>query len=410
METNGCNSALGMDYSALNDSGMGSGYNISDTTWMVSNNNTTDCLGPNVRRRADQPNSNCLIYDFVIEAVMMGFFCLFGFAGNTLSMMCLWKDKGKNATPFLLISLEIADTLFLVTVLLLRVLTSIHQFTNWFRNFSLAFFYFGSYVYPMSQVAMTSTIYITILVTVNRYISVCRPYEASSLCSIQQARKQVTLVWILCIIYNIPRFFEYSVDTRYNPVTKQNVTRSFPTILMQNPIYAYGYGSALYFIVMFLVPLVTLIILNYKLICALRETKKRRAILLTHDSNSHSEDDITLTLIVVVLVYLFTQTPALITQILVSILSRKAMVCPSSFFYYVRASDLLVVANSASNFIIYCFCSKRFRQILVMLMCKRKLDSPENSASHTANHVVKHYKPVSTKDEGKNGHVEITAV
>jgi len=70
----------------------------------------------------------CTCYDFVIEAVMMGALCLFGFAGNTVSMICLWHDRSKTATPFLLVSLEVADTLFLVTVFILRVLTSVHTF------------------------------------------------------------------------------------------------------------------------------------------------------------------------------------------------------------------------------------------------------------------------------------------
>jgi hypothetical protein len=354
--------------------------------------------------RAQYANT-CLTYDFVIEAVMMGIFCIFGFVGNSLSMICLSKDKSKTATPFLLISLEIADTFFLITVVILRVLTSIYQYTLWPESMQGMFPYFGSYVFPLALIANMATNYLTILVTVNRYISVCRPYEASNLCSVQQARKQVVVVWILCILYNIPRFFESVVDTRYSPVTGENKTRSFPTEMTLNKVYQYVYGSAMYFIFFFLIPLITLIILNYKLIYALRETQKRRAKLLTHDSHSRSEDDITITLIVVVLVFLISQTPALITQVLLSSMHRRDTTCPTAVYYYFRLSDLLVVANSASNFIIYCFCSKRFRQILIQLVCASKLGgSPENSAMQNSQHAVKHYKPVALKEEKeKNG-------
>jgi len=55
----------------------------------------------------------CLCYDFVIEAVLMGVLCLFGFAGNSVSTVCLWRDRSTSATPFLLVSLGVADTLFL---------------------------------------------------------------------------------------------------------------------------------------------------------------------------------------------------------------------------------------------------------------------------------------------------------
>ena len=91
--------------------------------------------------QGDAVAAKCLVYDFVIEAVLMGVLCLFGFAGNTLSMICLWRDKSKTATPFLLISLEIADTLFLVTVLILQPgLKSL----SLRKNSKLYKYYFGS--------------------------------------------------------------------------------------------------------------------------------------------------------------------------------------------------------------------------------------------------------------------------
>ena len=323
----------------------------------------------------------CKLYDFLIEAVFMGALCVFGFAGNSLSMMCLLKDKSKTATPFLLCSLEVADTLFLVTVLILRVLTSLHMFTDWFPALVGAFPYLGKYIYPCALMAGTGTVYLTILVTVNRYIMVCRPYEASDLCSMAHARKHVILVVLFSIAYNIPRFFEYvilEVPDGMDP--NKTVMALIPSPMEENKIYQVVYKNILYFVVMFLVPLVTLIILNYKLIKALRKTKKKRAQLLhTSDSSSRSEDDITLVLIVVVLVFVVCQTPALVTQVLLSLLNRNQRLCPNAYFFYERFSDLMVVANSSLNFLIYCFCSKKFRQILVLLVCKQKLDSPEPS-------------------------------
>jgi len=97
------------------------------------------------------------------------------------------------------------------------------------------------------------------------------------------------------------------------------------------------------------------------------------------DSGS-SEDDITRMLIVVVLVFVVCQTPALITQLLIALLSQDAKTCPSPFFFYERISDLLVVANSSVNFIIYCFCSSTFRQIVVAVLCRRDVPIPPGFA------------------------------
>ena len=84
--------------------------------------------------------------------------------------------------------------------------------------------------------------------------------------------------------------------------------------------------------------------------------------------NSRSEDEITRMLIVVVLVFVFCQSPAFITQALPTVLPEQSLYCPFSYFYYVRVSDLLVVANSSLNFVIYCFCSRRFRGIFITLI------------------------------------------
>jgi len=94
-----------------------------------------------------------------------------------------------------------------------------------------------------------------------------------------------------------------------------------------------------------------------------------------------SEDDITRMLIVVVLVFVICQTPALITQLLIVLLSQDAKACPSPFFFYERISDLLVVVNSSVNFIIYCFCSGTFRQIVLTVFCRRAAPVPPSFAA-----------------------------
>ena len=90
--------------------------------------NLTAAGGSVGRRLSQLPRSlytpTCRVYDFVIETILMGSLCLFGFAGNTLAMICLRRDKSHSATPLLLISLEMSDTLFLSAVLVVRVISS----------------------------------------------------------------------------------------------------------------------------------------------------------------------------------------------------------------------------------------------------------------------------------------------
>ena len=327
------------------------------------------------------PPPVCLIYDFAIEAVAMGVLCLFGFVGNILSTICLRKDKSKTATPFLLISLEIADTLFLIAVLFIRVLPTIVQYTRWPALLPI-FPYLGKYVFPLALVCEMGTIYLTLLVTLNRYVSVCLPYQANDVCSPKNARIHVVLVWIFSFLYNIPRFFEYEI-VEHISLDNQTFRSADPSEMAQTSLYKILYSNIMYSVVMFLVPLTILCILNARLIIALNRTKQKRKQLL-NDHSSRSEDDITLVLIVVVLVFVVCQTPALITQVLSSLLPSEVKRCPNAFFFYERISDLLVVTNSSINFLIYSFCSKRFRQILASTICDNSWQRHFVRSEHSA--------------------------
>ena len=307
----------------------------------------------------DDNHPQCVIYDFIVEGVIMGLLCLFGFCGNALSMVCLSRDRSRTATPFLLASLEAADTLFLVTVLILRVFNTVSMYFDFYYH-PLVWAYAGKYVYPFAMIAETGTVYITLLVTLNRYVSVCKPQDAPQMCSVAHARQHVLFVIAFSVIFNIPRFLEYDI-------VDDNPNRFQISQLGDNFYYQIIYKNTAYFLVMFSIPLIVLVYLNFKLIMALREAKRRRVQLQC--AQSRSEDDITLMLIVVVLVFIVCQTPALFTQILYNSLSPDKTLCPAPFFYHARISDLLVVVNSSLNFIIYCFCSKMFREILKSLLC-----------------------------------------
>lgn len=300
----------------------------------------------------------CICYDFVIEALLMGALCLFGFAGNSVSTVCLWRDCSRSATPFLLVSLGVADTLFLATVFALRVLTSIDTFAQPLTWLHPAVPYLGKYVYPTALVAETGTIYLTILVTVNRYVSVCWPYRASELCSVLSARFHVAVITLFAVLFNLPRYFEYEIvrhtttavpemgdDTGVGvwnftavppsvlpPISAGSATllgldwnKTYPnasnetpshqltssieyqaTWLVQHPVYNLVYRNLLYFLVMFLFPLISLTFLNQRLIVELRRTRKKRARMrggggrrLGGGESARSEEDITLMLIVV---------------------------------------------------------------------------------------------------------------
>lgn len=81
------------------------------------------------------------------------------------------------------------------------------------------------------------------------------------------------------------------------------------------------------------------------------------------------ESNVTFVLIVVVLVFCVCQTPALVNQILWTVLPEQARRCGGFQFYFSPICNVLVILNSSVNFVIYLVCNTRFQQTLRERCC-----------------------------------------
>lgn len=77
------------------------------------------------------------------------------------------------------------------------------------------FDYISMYLWPPALILHTITIWLTVLVTVDRYCAVCRAVEqyGSESATLGTARRRVVAVVVLAIVYNSPRFFEHQART-----------------------------------------------------------------------------------------------------------------------------------------------------------------------------------------------------
>ena len=67
-------------------------------------------------------------------------------------------------------------------------------------------------MWPLVHVSQMWTVWITVLVAFNRYVAICRPFQAIRVCTMRQARLQVFAGAVVIIVYNIPRFLEHRLD------------------------------------------------------------------------------------------------------------------------------------------------------------------------------------------------------
>ena len=91
-------------------------------------------------------------------------------------------------------------------------------------------------------------------------------------------------------------------------------------------------------------------------------------------------NNITLVMVVIIVMFLATQTPAYVNQLLYYFLAETRYQCGDAYFYYYHLSNLVVSSNSALNFVVYCVCRRNFRRRLATLCGRGGTDgSPECS-------------------------------
>ena len=308
----------------------------------------------------DMITHDCALFDFAIYTVLVGLLCILGLIGNIVSFTVLWKDTSKSATSFLLRALAVADSLVLCMAVPVYTLPAIYPYTGTLAAYYTMFPNMIPYLWPLYQIPYTGTVLMTVLVSLNRYFAVCRPFSSAKHCSTVQARKHVLYVAIFAIFYNIPRFFEYEsheVCVSYNTTE----LRFEPGGLFGDSlVYRIVYTNILYFLVMHGGPLLSLAFLNYKLIKALKARQKRRAEMGKGDY----QQDITLVLVVVIFVFMFCQTPTFIDHILWTAVDAEMRTCGNWHYYYTALGDMMAVFNSSVNFLIYVLTSRSFRVLL----------------------------------------------
>lgn len=135
------------------------------------------------------------LFVFTVYGVLLTTVGLLGIAGNLISITILSRPKMRSSINCCLIGLTSFDMIVTSTSILMFGLSEICEYTGamtWYSN--------GIYqrvtpfVYPLGMIAQTGSIYLTVTVTVERYVAVCRPLQARSLCTYGRAKVYVLVV------------------------------------------------------------------------------------------------------------------------------------------------------------------------------------------------------------------------
>lgn len=289
---------------------------------------------------------------------------------------------GKRLTTnYLLETLAASDSLYLISCVFVQSLKTINDLTDWIPVLADRFPYAEPYVWPLASFAQTVTTWTIALVTLDRYLAVCRPFSRH-LRTPKHVRSAVLIVVLLAAVYNVPQLFERETVRDLDPCTGRSKVRSSATSLRYSESYYVVYKTWCYLALRAVGPLVLLVVLNVLLVRTLHRGRRLRRLSCPSAATRKHRENLTLTLVVVVSVFVACQLPDMGLRLAVG---RTSSTMGQSlerhrFYRNVNAvTNLLLTVNSSVNFLVYCLVGKKFRRIFVEVFIRCK--SAERKAS-----------------------------
>ena len=115
-------------------------------------------------------DSTCQLYMFIMDTLVVGMICLVGIIGNSFTFAIFWKGKFNTTTAFLFMCQSLTDSAVLINAFAWSSITHFVVFTVCMKGFWKIYPYIIVYVFPLQSVAQTATVWVTVLIAVNRYV------------------------------------------------------------------------------------------------------------------------------------------------------------------------------------------------------------------------------------------------
>ena len=326
----------------------------------------------NMTSVTDEEQSAILLAFDLLKKYVVPVICVFGLLGNILSLVILTRKRlklsvdGTERTVHIgLTALAVSDLLFCVCLLphglMKRDVFSHpdHSFTLIYATYSAAF---------INTFILTST-WLTVTMATGRYLAICHPFKARHLIGITGTKTSVLTVFIICLLFNIPRFFEM----RIGEMTCQDGSGRYFSELsyLARGQRAHTIYIWFYFIFGILLPLGLLAFCNMCLVKALRKSSKLRRRCRVPAAHVDSNYRITAILVTIVVMYILLVSPSEILLFVKDRLDMTSWTRPAynSFALTLEVTNILQTINFSCNFVLYFILNVHFRIASRVMIC-----------------------------------------
>ena len=298
----------------------------------------------------------------IVEGYLLSIVCLLGLFGNALTCIILSNRSMRTSiTNIYIFALSCASSFVLIGFLLTHGIRSTFAAETFYRHIFIR-------VFPIHVTCILIQIYLTAAVAFDRFILICLPFRSRQWRTERRAVCTVIGICLFCTIYCIPFWFEFTLERT------DQTERIVLSQIGSHPLFRLLMRQYLYFIFVFLCPLTIIFISKMLIIKKLYVIRQRKRLLGTSMKKTRSSNAINFLLLAIVFLFLATQLPYFVFNVLYAWIGARLMVNRLAR-QYLTISNLLSVINASSTFLLYAFFDKKFREIGEHVFCARPLPS-----------------------------------
>ncbi|KAL3851813.1 hypothetical protein ACJMK2_015518 [Sinanodonta woodiana] len=314
------------------------------------------------------------------QQTILPIICVTGIIGIIITIIVLSRKNMCTSTNSYLISLAVADLIFLLI------------FSNRFLETRLSieqehlYFTIMTYAGIFLDILLLASVWLTVMLALERYIAICHPMRAMAICTVKRARIIIICIFIGAFVMRFPKFFQYKVIMLDHP---QEMIYTEPSKFGTNIMYMTINGWIVDCTFGAILPFGALLFLNGCLIREIHRSTKYLRYHLPVDSNiqpiiSFEEKKITMMLVSIVVVFFTCQAPYVVLSCIKSVNSYGNAVLQTDIYYiFYNITLLLLNLRSSFNFILFCWFSENFwntfKRVFCIKKCFRKICSKKFS-------------------------------
>ncbi|KAK3086304.1 hypothetical protein FSP39_016589 [Pinctada imbricata] len=291
--------------------------------------------------------------------------CSLGMICNVINFAVLMQRQLKESPYTYLTGLALTDFGALTFSFVFMVISHKHPGVYFWR-------FYEAYIFiPLTNVCVTASVMIVVLLTIERFLFVRHPLWAKATCDRASAKVKILIILCISLIHNIPRFLCFKVSEHpkkpgfyYLDSTKFRRSDHYLGIL-------WYYNISIHFL-----PLLILSAANAYLLYAVMQARIQRKTLQIRNNKEaawHKEQvRLTITLISIIFLFIICIIPSAFADFPIAYFffgkEKSETEFRSSDFYLILQyiANVLVWCNLSLNFVLYCAFNDKFRRIMCL--------------------------------------------